>query len=60
MIADEDDVWLLQEVNKDDTNRRLCTTDLTHCVQHGMFHDRCVVYVCLKNLTFKMFILAHI
>ena len=32
MIADEDDVWLLQEVNKDDTIRGLCTTDLTHKV----------------------------
>ena len=32
MIAaeDEDDVRLLREVNKDDTIRRLCTTDLTN------------------------------
>ena len=27
-------------------------------VPHGMFQDRCVVYVCLKNLT--IFIFAQI
>ena len=36
-----------RRMNKDDTIRRLCTTDLTHYV-FNMFHDRCVVDVSLN------------
>ena len=37
-----------------------CVPLIQLSVHHGMFHDRCVVYVCLKNLTFNSFILAQI
>ena len=37
-----------------------CVPVLTHSVQHGMFHNRCVVYVCLNNLTFKQYIFTKI
>ena len=54
MIADEDDLWLMPEDEQGWHYQKIVYHWFNSLsVRHGMFHDRCVVYVCLKNINLK-------